>query len=294
MAAILWFDVPKVNARPEVLLSLLVRKSFRPVDFLLHSIAMASSTTEANQEELSLDRYAAAIWRAKWLILIGVIAAAGITAFISSRQPAQHRAVAHLKIGRVWRQPVEDPYITERIINSGGFLKEAAGQIGIAQHQLRHSIQAETVIAGPRRSRYPILLSITATTENPEDSTRFAQSAANAIITRHEEIFNEAIKPHLEQERRLEERRKELLAQPASRELLIKVETELDEVKLNNSLADANVTEKTHLVDGISAEAGPRPGFLRNSAAAALIAGVLLIVAVAMTAYKPSAALRGK
>jgi hypothetical protein len=251
---------------------------------------MTSSNTELNQEELSLDRYAAAVWRAKWLILIGVIAAAAITAFLSAREPAQHRAVAHLKIGRVWKQPLEDPYITERVINSGGFLKEAGAQIGVSQHQLKRSIRAETVIAGPRRSRYPILLSIAAITDNGDDSIRFAQAAANAVIARHEEVFNEAIKPHLEQERRLEERRKELLTQPASRDLLIKVENDLDEVKLNNSLADANVTEKTHLVEGISAEAATKPGLWRNTAAAALIAAIALIVAAAMTVHiKPPA-----
>jgi hypothetical protein len=251
---------------------------------------MASSNTEVNQEELNLDRYVSAVWRAKWLILIGVIAAAAITALLSAREPAQHRAVAHLKIGRVWKQPLEDPYITERIVNSNGFLKEAGAQIEGGRHQLKRSIKAETVIAGPRRSRYPILLSIAATTDNGDDSVRFAQAAADAVIARHEEIFNEAIKPHLEQARRLEERRKELLAQPASRELLIKVENDLDEVKMNNSLADANVTEKTHLVEGISAEAAAKPGFWRNTAAAALIAAVALILASAMTVHiKPSA-----
>ncbi|MEK6299747.1 MAG: hypothetical protein AABO41_03425 [Acidobacteriota bacterium] len=266
-------------------LRLLVRKSCSPVDFLLSFIFMASSNNEVNQEELSLDKYVAAVWRAKWLILAGVIAAAGITAFLSSREPAQHRAVAHLKIGRVWKQPIEDPYITERVINSGGFLKEAAAQIGVSQHQLKRSISAETIIAGPRRSRYPILLSLAATTDNRDDSIRYAQAAADALIARHADIFNEAIKPHLEQERRLEERRKELLAQPASRDLLIKIENELDEVRLNNSLADANVTEKTHLVDAISAESAVKPGFLRSTAAAALIAAVVLFAGAAMTVH---------
>lgn len=250
---------------------------------------MASSNNEVNPEELSLDKYVAAVWRAKWLIFVGVIAAAGITAFLSSREPAQHRAVAHLKIGRVWKQPLEDPYITERVINSGGFLKEAAAQIGVSQHQLKRSIRAETVIAGPRRSRYPILLSLAATTDNADDSIRFAQAAADVLIARHAEIFNEAIKPHLEQERRLEEHRKALLAQPASRDLLMKVEGELDEVKLNNSLADANVTEKTHLVEAISAEAAAKPGYLRNTAAAALIAAVVLVAGAALTVHiKPT------
>jgi hypothetical protein len=252
---------------------------------------MASPNNEMNQEEIRLDRYVASVWRAKWLILIGVIAAAAITAFLSVREPAQHRAVAQLKIGRVWKQPLEDPYITERIINSGGFLKGVAAEIGVSQHQLKRSIHAETLIAGPRRSRYPILISVAATADNIDDSARFAQAVANTVIARHEEIFSQAIKPHLDQERRLEDRRKDLLARAASPDLLIKVEDDLDEVRLNNSLADANVTEKTHLVEDISTEAVPRPGFWRNTAAAALIAAVVLAFAAAMTVQlKPTRA----
>jgi hypothetical protein len=71
----------------------------------------------------------------------------------------------------------------------------------------------------------------------------------------------------------------------------MKVEDDLDEVKLNNSLADSNVTEKTHLVEDVSTEAVPRPGFWRNTAAAALIAIVVLTFAAAMTVQlKPTGA----
>lgn len=244
---------------------------------------MTSPNHEMDQEEIRLDKYVASVWRAKWLILIGVIAAAAITALFSVREPAQHRSVAQLKIGRVWKQPLEDPYITERIINSGGFLKGVAAEIGVSQHQLKRSIHAETLIAGPRRSRYPILVSVAATADNVDDSVRFAQAVANTVIARHEEIFSQAIKPHLDQEHRLDDRRKDLLARTASPDLLMKVEADLDEVKLNNSLADANVTEKTHLVEDVSTEAVPRPGFWRNTAAAALIAAIVLTFAAAMT-----------
>src|SRR5215216_6671615 len=156
-----------------------------------------------NEEEIRLDKYLAALWRAKWLIILGVLLAAGAAYLLASRQPTTYKATALLKIGRVWKEPLEDPYITERIVNSAGFQREIAKKIHVNPRQLRRSVQAETIIAGPRRSRYPILVSITATSsENEDDAVRLTQAVSDEVSARHEELFNEALKPHVEQERR--------------------------------------------------------------------------------------------
>jgi hypothetical protein len=237
-----------------------------------------------NAEEIRLDKYLIAIWRAKWLIAVGILLAAGVAYLLASRQPTVHKATALIKIGRVWKEPLEDPYITETIVNSAGFQKELAKKIDVNFRQLKRGIQAETIIAGPRRSRYPILLSITATSdENADDAVRLAQSVADEVSARHEKLFDEALKPHIEQERRLEERYKELTAQgDAARDLLLKVEGELNEVKANNSLSNANVTEKTHLAVDVVPEGAARPAVWRNVAAAGLIAAVACVAAAAL------------
>src|SRR5262245_61753946 len=110
-----------------------------------------------SQEEFSLDGYLAAIWRAKWLILIGTLLAAGATAYLTSRQPTMHRATALIKIGRVWKEPLEDPYLTAKVTNSAGFLNSVAEKDG-GKHKgkIRRRVSAETIVVGPRRSRYPI------------------------------------------------------------------------------------------------------------------------------------------
>ena len=240
-----------------------------------------------NEEEIRLDKYLNAIWRAKWLIILGVLLAAGISYFLASRQPTTYKASALLKIGRVWKEPLEDPYVTETIINSGGFQKEIAKKINVNPRQLKRSVHAETIIAGPRRSRYPILVSITATSdESADEAVQLTKSVANELIEQHEALFNEAIKPHIERERRLEERYKELAAQPnASRELLLKVEDELNEAKANNSGSNANVTEKTHLAVEVVPEASAKPALWRNVAAASFVAAVACIAAAALVGH---------
>src|ERR1044072_7899942 len=238
-----------------------------------------------NEEEIRLDHYILAVCRATWFIILGVILAAGGTAYLASRQPTLHKAIALIKIGRVWKEPLEDPYITERVINNSGFLKELAQKTGIGPSKLKRSVKAEVDIAGPRKTRYPILVSVTATAEAGEDAVRFASAVADEVRARHELIFNEAMKPHLDEEHRLEERYKELAAQgAASRDLLLKVESELSEVKANNSLANPNVTEKTRLIEDVESDGVVRPDIWRKVASVALIAAVLSIAAAALTA----------
>lgn len=247
-----------------------------------------------NGDEIRLDRYVQAVWRAKWLIILGTLLAALATAYLANRQPTLHKATALIKIGRVWKEPLEDIYITERIINSPSFLKSVAEKIGVSRRQLKQSIRAETVIAGPRKSRYPILVSITATTESAEDSAKFARAVADEVSAQHEGLFNEAMKPHLEQQRRLEEHYKELAAQgAASRELLFKVENELNEVKANNTVPNANVTEKTHLLIDVEADGTVQPEIWRKTAAAALLAAVACIAAAALVGHFKSTEKRG-
>lgn len=239
-----------------------------------------------NEEEIRLDRYILAVWRAKWFVLLGVILAAGITAYLASRQPTLHKATALIKIGRVWKEPLEDPYITARVINNSGFLKELAQKIGVSPSKLKRSVKAEVDIAGPRKTRYPILVSVTATAETGEEAASFANAVADEVRARQEVTFDEAMKSHLDEEHRLEERYKELAAQgAASRDLTLKIESELSEVKANNSLANPNVTEKTRLIEEVESDGVVRPEIWRKVSAVALIAAVVCIAAAALTAH---------
>lgn len=239
-----------------------------------------------NAEEIRLDRYVLAVWRAKWFIILAVILAAGITAYLANRQPTLHKAIALIKVGRVWKEPLEDPYITARVINNSGFLKELAQKTGVSPSKLKRSVKAEVEIAGPRKTRYPILISVTATAETGEEAVRFANAVADEVRARQEVTFNEAMRPHLDEEHRLEDRYKELAAQgAAARDLSLKIESELSEVKANNSLANPNVTEKTRLIEEVESDGAIKPEIWRKVAAVALLAALVCIAAAALTAH---------
>jgi hypothetical protein len=242
------------------------------------------------QEEIRLDRLFAAIWRGKWIIISGTLVAAAVTAYLGLRQPTLYTASAMIEVGRVWKEPLEDIYTTTETANSDGFIQKLSTKTGVKPNQLKRSVRAETVMAGPRRARNPILVRVTATTENSDESVRLAQSAADEIIARHDELFKAALAPHLNRKRQLEERQKQLSndATPALRDLAMKVETEIDEIDANTT--SPTLTEQTHLVESVVPGATIRTSPWRAVLVTALIAAVALVSIVALVnSFRPAA-----
>ena len=242
-----------------------------------------NDSTSSEVDQLSLDRYFAAIWRAKWLILILTITAAGVAWFIVHREPTTHTAVALVEVGRVWKEPIEDPYITKEMVNGATFLRDLAEKTGVKPHHLKRSIRADTVEGGARREKYPILVSIKATTENTEESVKLAQAAADALIARHEKLFDEAIAFHLASQRRIEQRLAEAQSSSGARDLVIKLEGELDEVKANNGSPTS--TRKTALIEPAAPGATVQPEVWRRVGAAAFMAGLIGIAAAVLVGH---------
>ncbi|HEV8486129.1 MAG TPA: Wzz/FepE/Etk N-terminal domain-containing protein [Blastocatellia bacterium] len=262
----------------------LVRITESPVDFVTQSKAMNDSPSHVD-EQLSLDRYFAAIWRAKWLILLLTISAAGVAWFIARREPATHTAVALVEVGRVWKEPIEDPYVTKEMVNGTTFLRDLAEKIGAKPHQVKRSVRADVVEGGARREKYPIFVSVKATTESAEESVKLAQAAADALIARHEKLFDDAIAFHLASQRRIEQRLTEASTQSsgANRDLVVKLESELDEVRANNESPAA--TRKTALIEPAAPGAAVQPEVWRRVGATAFLAGIIGIAAAMLVGY---------
>lgn len=245
---------------------------------------MNDHPTNQAAEDIRLDRYFVATWRAKWLILVVALAAAALAAWDVRRQPTVYTANAFLEVGRVWKEPLADTYVVERTVNSDGFKRELAEKLGVRPAQVRSRLQADTVTAGPNRTRYPILLQISASAPAEDDAVRLAQAASDELLARHAKLFNDALATHRAREQRLEGHWKALQGQAgAARELLIKVEDELDEVKFNN--ASPTVTKPTALVEAIVAAPSPPPPFLQRAAAAGLLAAVAAVALIVLVAY---------
>ncbi|HWP44936.1 MAG TPA: hypothetical protein VNO14_16965, partial [Blastocatellia bacterium] len=203
-----------------------------------------------------------------------------VTAFLGLRQPTLYTASALVEVGRVWKEPLEDTYAATEAVNSAGFIQRLADRTGVRAGLLRRSIRAETVTAGPPRIRYPILVRITATTGSFDESVRLASAAADALIEDHARLFEEALAPRIERQHRLEAMLKAQppAPSPAEREIAMKLHTELDEVKSNNT--SPTVTEKTHLIEPVVPGEARAPTIWRNTAVSACLALLGAVAAV--------------
>jgi Chain length determinant protein len=242
------------------------------------------TSTEPSADEIRLDRYVIAVWRAKWWIILLALVATAIAAFIANRQPAVHEATALVEVGRVWNQPLKDLFVTAETASSPGFIHELAGKINVAPKQLTRALQVEPLISGVPHARYAILIRITATTDSPDQSVSFAQAMANEIVAWHEQIYEEAMRPHRERQQQLEEQIRQ--SQSSSRDIAIKLESELEEVKTNNTSPIA--TSKTHLVDKVVPGKAIKPPIWRNAASWGLVAGLAGLIVALMIGHAKS------
>jgi hypothetical protein len=233
-----------------------------------------------SQDEIRFDRHFIAVWRAKWLIIIVVLLAATATWWLANRQPTLIGARSLVKIGRVWKQPLEDPYITEAAVNSPGFFQELAKKLGGDASQLKRRVRSEVVIGGARKARYPILLSVISTAASADEAVGLAQTVSDEIITRHQRLFDEALAPYREREELIETQLKE---SAGTRELQSKLALELNEVKSNN--LSPTMTERTRLVEPIVAETAPKPSALRSVATAALLSALASAAVAVLAGY---------
>jgi hypothetical protein len=234
-------------------------------------------------DQIELNKYAAAIWGARWLILAALILAGLATAAYRYKQPPTYTAGTLIRIGRVWKEPIEDPYITAEIINSQGFLDDIAHKLGMKPGQLRRAIKATAVTAGPQRTSYPILVRIVASTDSADQSARLVESVAAEVLARHQAIFDQAMAPHLYTESKLEELERATGAAPsASLEARVKLEQDLGEIKASNT--SPTVTEKTRLLGPVAREGVARAEIWQPAAIAAFSAGLVAIAAAVLIA----------
>jgi hypothetical protein len=246
-------------------------------------LVMTDEKQEAFDDDIRLDGFFNWVCRGKWLIIFLVVGASGLAAMIGLRQPALNTATALIEVGKVWGKPLKDIYVTVEIANSPGFIQEIATKAGVKPGQLGRSVQVAAVESGVPHSIYPILIRITARTESADESVRLAQAVADEIIARHEKLFDDAIAPHLERRRQLEQRLKETGPSPSAREFTFKLESELDELKSNNSAPTSS--EKTHLVEEIVPGATIRPDIWRGTATAGLIAAIVGVAVACLVGY---------
>jgi capsular polysaccharide biosynthesis protein len=242
-------------------------------------------------QQIRLNPYFLVVWRAKWIILAVTVQAALLAVLIGMRQADLYTATALLEVGKVWKEPLEDPYLTVEIINSDGFIQRLAEKMGAKQSQLKRQLRAEAVTGGAPRSAYAVLVKITASAENPEEAVKLAQAAAEETIKRHLSIFDGAMESHLERQRWLEEQKQELAASRAAlSQAAVSLVRDLDEVKSANS--SPTMTKRSNLITPVVAGPRSRAPVARNALVAALIAAATASAVAILV--NPSQAADGK
>jgi capsular polysaccharide biosynthesis protein len=227
-------------------------------------------------DEINLNPYIASIWRWKWFILAATALAGVVTAYFEWKPPT-YTAFALIQVGKVWKEPLEDLYTTSELINSDGFLNELASRLGTTPDRLKNELHAETITVGPPKASHPIMVRISAGTGSYEESARVVQAAVDEVISRHQNLFDRGLVPHLEHQRQLESA---AAAGVRSADEMVKLLAALDQVKSNN--ASPNITEKTYLIEGVTPGPVTKPALLRPTITACLIAGIIsLFVAAA-------------
>lgn len=244
---------------------------------------MTEIKEETLEDEIELDGFLTWVWRGKWLIIFLVLVASGAAVVMGLRQPELYTATALIEVGRVWSKPLRDIYITVETANSPGFIEDVAAKAALKPGHLGRSVQVAAVESGVPHALYPILIRVTGKAESADESARPAQVVADEIVARHEKLFDETIAPHLDRQRQLEQRLKELGSSPSDRDFAIKLEGELEDVKANNTSPVS--TARTHLIEKIVANRAARPGVWRGAASAGLIAAVVGVAVVSLIGY---------
>jgi hypothetical protein len=263
------------------------------------------------EEEIGLDQYFAAVWRVKWIVLTGVIVVAAVIAAVEYNRPILYSANAVLKVGQVWKEPLQDPFVTTEIANNDGFLQAVGTRVGKDTNTMKRQLHAETITGGPARLPYALLVRLTAVAENADESVRIAQAAAAELLARHEKLFDEALAPRLLHQQRLDEMIRQL---PGSTTGKAAADTEradlgtyprkvqkvltamaggqlLPNAKIMREFADDEMsntsptqTHKTELVDPVVPGASIKPPIGREALVTGLIAA--LIYAAAALAFE--------
>jgi hypothetical protein len=230
-------------------------------------------------------------------------------AAIEYNRPTLHSATAVLRVGQVWKEPLQDLYVATEIANNDGFVQAVAARVGTDSGSLRRHLHAETITGGPVRAPYALLIRFTAVTENANESVRIAEAAADEMLARHEKLFDEAFAPRLMHQHRLEEliRQMQVYANgrgPNETELIdlemyprkvlkamadgqllpmVKLLREFSDIKMSNS--SPTETHKTELVDAVVPGAIAKPPLGRDTLVTGLIAALIYVAAALAFEY---------
>lgn len=201
------------------------------------------------QETILIDLapYIRTIWKYKWLIVLLLLVSTAITLILHLQQKPSYLATAHIRIGKVWNEPVGDPNVIAELVTKPAFLLKLNERLTKKSNitSLSQAITAEKLEAGKGRARYVYLIKLTARAKQPEKAQELVKATAEEVIAQSNLVFDTAYAAYEQREKEQEAKLIELknkISQPntAPTELYEKrlelqlLEQELFDVKTNN------------------------------------------------------------
>lgn len=224
--------------------------------------------------ELDTSLLLSIFWKRRLLIISLAVLAATTAAIATFYEPQLYSAHVLVRLGRVWGEVVEDPYVLTEVASGQKFLEQVSKllQYRVKPAQLARNLQVRRLEGGKARARYVYLIKVEATSEAPELAEQIARVAAEQLIVRADRRFDAALEAARSRERQLESRLKSL-APEENREEAYELERQLSEVRLNSQ--SPLRTYHSEIVEESPAEPLARRSRLRTIAIGAL-AGLLL------------------
>jgi LPS O-antigen subunit length determinant protein (WzzB/FepE family) len=196
---------------------------------------------------IDIAPYIRAVWKYKWLIIAFLAISISITLALHLQEKPSYLATAHIRIGKVWNDPVGDPNVIAELVTKAPFLLKLNERLPKKSNinSLSQAITAEKLEAGKGRARYVYLIKLTARAKQPEKAQELVKATAEQVIAESNLVFDAAYSAYDKREKEQEAKLAELknkISQPniTPTELYEKrlelqlLEQELFDIKNNN------------------------------------------------------------
>jgi Uncharacterized protein involved in exopolysaccharide biosynthesis len=154
---------------------------------------------EVYQEEPTLFEVFQPLVQRWKLLLLGVFAGTILATLVTFVLPKQYQASVLLQAGAVNDRQLEESYTIAEIINSDSFRQSLASKLNLA-------ISPKMIQAATNMIRPSPMVTIDVFADTPQHAVQLADAAANAIIARHQPLFEKKLEYFINYDNELKNR----------------------------------------------------------------------------------------
>lgn len=167
----------------------------------------ANLSARPEQDEVQFFDYLLVLWKRKFLVLGGTIAAgAAIAAFVWTTPPV-FETTLNLQVGRIWSQPIESLSFTSTRISSEPFLQRVLEKVPSLRNR---GVSSKDILQGRMTEASVIesagLILLRTRSQAPQEALDIANAITEIISAEHRELFDSKFKEQVAYQNRLEKK----------------------------------------------------------------------------------------